>query len=113
MDLPKIKLGPADVSHHTTTDDVDDARLVFLAGKSIGDLVTAEQRATTETLIRNSRPVRQIEVDQINEKSLGALFMHFMLETIIAAHLLDVEPYEQPAVEEGKILTQRYLGETK
>jgi glucose-6-phosphate isomerase len=28
--------------------------------------------------------------------------MHFMLETIIAAHLLGVDPFDQPAVEEGK-----------
>ena len=30
--------------------------------------------------------------------------MHFMLETIIAAHLLGVDAFDQPAVEEGKIL---------
>jgi glucose-6-phosphate isomerase len=42
---------------------------------------------------------------------MGALFMHFMLETIIAAYLLGVDPFGQPAVEEGKVLTRRYLAE--
>jgi glucose-6-phosphate isomerase len=35
--------------------------------------------------------------------------MHFMLETIIAARLLGVDPFDQPAVEEGKVLAKRYL----
>jgi glucose-6-phosphate isomerase len=35
--------------------------------------------------------------------------MHFMLETIIAAHLLGVDPFDQPAVEEGKVLAKKYL----
>jgi glucose-6-phosphate isomerase len=36
-----------------------------------------------------------------------------MLETIVAAHLLDVDPFDQPAVEEGKILAKQYLAEGK
>jgi len=40
---------------------------------------------------------------------MGALMMHFMLETIIAAHLLGVDPFDQPAVEEGKVLAREYL----
>ena len=43
---------------------------------------------------------------------MGGLLMHFMLETIIAAHLLNVDPFDQPAVEEGKVLTRRYLAAT-
>ena len=35
--------------------------------------------------------------------------MHFMLETIIAAHFLGVDPFDQPAVEEGKVLAKKYL----
>ena len=35
--------------------------------------------------------------------------MHFMLETILAANLLEVNPFDQPAVEEGKVLAREYL----
>ena len=35
--------------------------------------------------------------------------MHFMLETILAAHVLGVDPFDQPAVERGKALARRYL----
>jgi glucose-6-phosphate isomerase len=37
--------------------------------------------------------------------------MHFMLETIIAAELWQVDPFDQPAVEEGKVLARQYLKE--
>ncbi len=80
-----------------------------LGGKTVGDLVAAQGRATVETLAKNGCPVRTIHVERIDEHSLGELLMHFMLETIIAARLLDIDPFDQPAVEEGKVLAKRYL----
>jgi glucose-6-phosphate isomerase len=80
-----------------------------LGGRSIGDLVAAQGRATAETLAKNGCPVRMIHLPRLDEESLGALLMHFMLETIIAAHLLGVDAFDQPAVEEGKVLAKRYL----
>ena len=78
-------------------------------GKTIGDLVAAEGRATAETLVKNGCPVRTIHLPQLNEETLGELLMHFLLETIIAAHLLGVDAFDQPAVEQGKVLAKKYL----
>jgi len=78
-------------------------------GKTIGDLVAAEGRATAETLAKNGCPVRTIRISKLDEESLGELIMHFMLETIIAAHLLGIDAFDQPAVEEGKVLAKKYL----
>lgn len=78
-------------------------------GKSIGDLVAAQGRATADTLAKNGCPVRTIHLTEIDEESMGELLMHFMLETIIAAHLLGVDAFDQPAVEEGKVLAKKYL----
>ncbi|MGA8886884.1 MAG: glucose-6-phosphate isomerase [Pseudolabrys sp.] len=80
-----------------------------LAGKTIGDLVAAEGRATAETLAKNGCPVRTMHISKLDEESLGELMMHFMLETIIAAHLLGIDAFDQPAVEEGKVLAKKYL----
>jgi glucose-6-phosphate isomerase len=80
-----------------------------LGGKTIGDLVAAQGRATAETLAKNGCPVRTIHIDKLDEAALGELLMHFMLETIIAAHLIGVDPFDQPAVEEGKVLAKKYL----
>jgi glucose-6-phosphate isomerase len=78
-------------------------------GRTIGDLVAAQGRATAETLAKNGCPVRTFHLETIDERSLGELLMHFMLETIIAAHLLGVDAFDQPAVEEGKVLAKQYL----
>jgi glucose-6-phosphate isomerase len=92
-----------------------DAELSKLAGepdfggKTLGDLVAAEARATAETLAKNGCPVRTIHIPSIDEASMGELLMHFMLETIIAAHLMGVDAFDQPAVEEGKVLAKKYL----
>ncbi len=81
------------------------------AGKTIGDLASAEGRATAETLAKNGCPVRTIHIDRLDEASLGELLMHFMLETIIGAHLMGVDAFDQPAVEEGKVLAKKYLSQ--
>ena len=80
-------------------------------GKTIGDLVAAQGRATADTLARNGVPVRTFRLDALDEKTLGELLMHFILETIIAARLFGVDAFDQPAVEEGKILAKQYLAE--
>jgi glucose-6-phosphate isomerase len=82
-----------------------------LGGKTIGDLVAAQGRATAETLAKNGCPVRTIHLPRIDEESLGELLMHFMLETIIAAQLLGVDAFDQPAVEEGQVLARKYLSQ--
>jgi len=79
------------------------------AGKTIGDLAAAEGRATAETLAKNGCPVRTFHIDTLDEAALGELMMHFMLETIIAAHLMGIDAFDQPAVEEGKVLAKKYL----
>ena len=83
------------------------------AGRTIGDLVAAQGRATAETLARNGCPVRTLHIERLDAQSVGELLMHFMLETIIAAHLLGVDPFDQPAVEEGKVLAKQYLKSAK
>ena len=83
--------------------------LKYLAGKRLGDLVDAEARATAQTLHKNGRPVRQIHLAKVDEFHVGALMMHFMLETIIMGRLMAVDPFDQPGVEEGKILAREYL----
>ena len=90
---------------------IKDQALGYLGGRTLGDLLDAMARATAETLMRNGRPVRVITLPRLDEKVIGALVMHFMLETIIAADLLGVSPFGQPAVEESKVLARQYLRE--
>ncbi|MFN7709596.1 MAG: glucose-6-phosphate isomerase [Holosporales bacterium] len=84
-----------------------------LAGRTLGDLLAAECQATTETLRRNGCPVRTFHMEELDEESLGALLMHFMLETMLTAKLWQVNAFDQPAVEESKVLTRQYLAASR
>jgi glucose-6-phosphate isomerase len=77
--------------------------------KTMGSLMEAEQQATIDTLRRHKCPTREIKLSRLDEKVLGGLMMHYIIETLAMAHLLNVNPFDQPAVEEGKRLTQQYL----
>ena len=90
-----------------------DERLGYLAGRTMGDLLAAEQRATYDTLAAAGRPVRVMALDAVNEHALGALLMHYMIEVMIAAELMGVNPFDQPAVEDGKRRARAYLSERR
>jgi len=90
-----------------------DPALAYLLHNTIGDLMAAEQLATKNTLIRNNRPVRSFICEVLQEEQMGALLMHFMLETVIMGKLWNVDPFGQPAVEQGKQLAREYLTKTQ
>ncbi len=83
--------------------------LDYLKNHKISDVVQAEAHATAKTLADRGKFLRCIYIDKLDEKTIGALLMHFMLETIITCNLLGVNPFDQPAVEHGKKLTKMYL----
>ena len=83
--------------------------LSYLRDRTIGDIVSASARATVETLVAHQRPVRVIALPTLNEEVMGGLFMHFILETILTADLWGVDPFDQPAVDEGKVRARDYL----
>lgn len=81
----------------------------FLGGKTIGDVVAAQAHAVAEALTQAGRPVRTFDLAALDERSMGALLMHFMIETILAGRLLGLDPFDQPAVELAKTLTRERL----
>lgn len=88
---------------------IHDDNYSYMSGCTIGDMVEAEAISTIAALKQRGKPVRHIRIQELNERSLGALIMHFILETVISAHLMDVNPHDQPSVEYGKELTKEYL----
>ncbi len=83
--------------------------LSLYQGHTMGELMKAEQQATIDTLKNNGCPVRHIYLDIVDEYALGYLMMHYVIETLAMASILEVNAFDQPAVEEGKILTRQYL----
>jgi len=85
------------------------AELDYLRGKTMGDVMSAQQKGTFESLVRSGCPVRLFSLSDMKEEQLGALLMHFTIEIILTASLMQINPFDQPAVEEGKILARNYL----
>jgi glucose-6-phosphate isomerase len=81
----------------------------YLVNKKMGDLMQAEQKATIDTFKLNRFSFRQIHLKNIDEFSIGRLMAFSMMETIAACIYFEVDPFAQPAVEQGKKLTKQYL----
>ena len=54
-------------------------------------------------------PFRQFFFKKVNEEELGEIFTFFVLETILLARLMNINPFDQPAVEQVKIETKKIL----
>ncbi|MDR3187377.1 MAG: hypothetical protein LBT63_03060 [Holosporaceae bacterium] len=85
----------------------------YLGGKKVGDIFEAQCAATVASILEKGAGLRKIEIPAITPKILGALFMHFMLEVVCVCKLTDVNPFDQPAVERGKIIAREMLKRQK
>ena len=54
-------------------------------------------------------PFLSIEIKKKSEETLGELFSYFILETVLIGENLNINPFNQPAVEQLKVLTKRRL----
>ena len=84
--------------------------LSYLGGHELGAVLEVERRATSEALRREGRPSLLLELDGLDARSLGELFMLSQLATVYAGALYGVDPLDQPGVELGKQLTYGLLG---
>jgi len=86
-----------------------DESIDYLVNKKMGDLMHAEQDATIDTFKLNGFKFREIFIESIDEENIGMLMANSIIETIAACIYFDVDPFDQPAVEQGKVLTKKYL----
>lgn len=82
----------------------------YLCSKTFDDLFDAEFRGTYGALIKESVPTINIEIEQLNLKTLGALFYFFELATAYSGKLYNINPFDQPGVEIGKRIAFSILG---
>jgi glucose-6-phosphate isomerase len=81
----------------------------YLKNKSLGDIIFSQKKATENVFNKKNIPFRSFEIKKRDEKTLGELFCFFILETILIAKSLNVNPYDQPAVELIKQETKKIL----
>ena len=80
-------------------------------GLDIDQLTSLQAEATGDALRARNAPVRRISMDGQEPEDLARLMVHMMIETIIFARLSAANPFDQPAVEEGKIRLRELLNQ--
>ena len=81
----------------------------FLNKKRLSTIKQAQKNALIKTFKKKKIPFREFRIKEINEETLGKLFSYFIIETIIIGKLLNINPFNQPAVEQVKEYTKELL----
>ena len=84
-------------------------KIDFLSNKSLNQVKDAQMTAFIKVLKENNIPFREFKILDSSEKTLGEFFSYFMLETAIIGKLSNINPFNQPAVEQIKINTKNIL----
>ncbi len=85
-----------------------DKRFNFI-NKGLGKIKVAQKESFVQSLKKKKIPFREFRIRDLSEQTLGELFSYFLLETAIVGKLVNVNPFDQPAVEEVKINTAKTL----
>jgi len=81
----------------------------YLKDKSLNDIAYSQFLATTKVFSEKNIPYRNFIINYRDERILGELFTFFILETILLARALKINPFDQPEVEAIKIKTKNIL----
>ena len=84
-------------------------KIDFLNSKSLSKIKMAQKNAFLSVLKKKKIPFREFKIMHFSEEILGELFSYFILETAIIGKLSNINPFNQPAVEEVKISTKKIL----
>ena len=80
-----------------------------LKNKKLIEITEAQRQATQVVFEKKKIPFRSFEILKKNEETIGELFSFFVLETILLARLMKVNPFDQPSVELIKTETSKKL----
>ena len=81
----------------------------YLENKTLSSIKSSQKNAFIKTISKKNIPFREFVFEKFDEETLGELFIYFILETIIIGKLSKTNPFDQPAVEQVKVLTNYYL----
>ena len=81
----------------------------YLKNKNLNQIKLSQKLATENIFQKKKIPFRSFTILKRDEKTLGELFSFFILETILIGKMLNLNPYDQPAVELIKNETKKIL----
>lgn len=82
----------------------------YLEGSSMASLLAAEKRATEYALVESLRPNYSIVFPKVDAYHVGQFISMWQVTTAYAGLLLNIDAYDQPAVELGKQATFGLMG---
>jgi glucose-6-phosphate isomerase len=82
----------------------------YLGGHSFQELIQAEQQGTAIALSEAGQPNITHIVPELNAFTFGQMVMLFEMQTAIAGLLYNINAFDQPGVEAGKVNTYALLG---
>ncbi len=86
------------------------SELSFFENTELGDMLCLEAKSTASSIMKSGHPVIWIEMDRIDEYTLGGLIFFFEYATAMTGFLMGINPFDQPGVEQGKRYTYGLLG---
>ena len=89
--------------------DVISTDTKFIKNKNLNSIINAQFNAAKNIFKLKKIPFREINFQKKNEEELGETFIFFVLETILLARLMNINPFSQPAVEQIKVETKNIL----
>ncbi len=92
-----------------TKSDFFNDNVYYLRKKKYNNIKDSQKNAFLRVLKNKKIPFREINIQKFNEDTIGKLFLQFIMETIFLGKLINVNPFDQPAVEEVKVLTKKFL----
>jgi len=82
----------------------------YLGGKGINQLINLEKQGTEHALVKGNRPNYTIKLPEINPFTIGQLLFMIEVQTVFMGALLNINPLDQPGVEDGKRHVYKKLG---
>ncbi|MFP4106597.1 MAG: glucose-6-phosphate isomerase [Phycisphaerae bacterium] len=104
----EVNKHPKDVRVPDVFDDVPG--LTYLRKAKLSKLLNAEKLATEYAMAFSDRPTVTIRFDEINAYSVGEFFFLYEFVTSLVGEMLEINTYNQPAVELGKQATFALMG---
>ena len=86
-----------------------DHGMQHLNKKKYNTIINSQKNAFLTALKSKKIAFREIKVNKFDEDTLGKLFLSFIIETILLGKIMNINPFDQPAVEQVKILTKKFL----
>ena len=108
-----VDLGLAGLSPDPEREDgMDFSDLYYLGGQSFNKLISSEFSATVRAVTDAGKMNNTITLSELNEYTFGKLLFFFEMAAAAAGEFLNINAFNQPGVEAGKLAAYSLMGKS-